>query len=301
MARLFQNYVMVDWSASAKPTTGADSIWIGVHRRDVRLQLRFEASNPATRAEALKTLTGLLTDFAKRGDRTLVGFDFPLGYPAGTAAALKLPALEAGTAPWAALHAFLLKEIKDRPDNANNRFQVAAMMNRLISGGPFPFWGCPPRDVLTTLQSKKGRPHGAGDVPEHRHAERAAKGASPVWKLYTAGSVGSQALVGIPVVQKLKAAFPEAKLWPFETGWAAQTRAGLDGTDIVLAEIYPSLVKATPAPGEVKDLAQVRAAGEHFAALDDAGKLGLALGPPKGASDELIAAVEGEEGWILGA
>lgn len=297
MSRLFQNYVMVDWSAAAKPATGADSIWIGVHRRDVRLQLRFEASNPATRAEALKTLTGLLQDFARRGDRTLVGFDFPLGYPVGTAAALKL----SGAAPWAAMHAFLAKEVKDRPDNGNNRFQVAAMMNRLISGGPFPFWGCPPRDVLTTLQSKKTRPHGDGDLPEHRHAEAKAKGASPVWKLYTAGSVGSQALVGIPVVQKLKAAFPDARIWPFETGWTALDRAALDGTGIVLAEIYPSLVRATPATGEVKDLAQVRAIGEHFAALDDAGRLAAAFAPARGTDPAVIEAVSREEGWILGA
>jgi hypothetical protein len=29
-ARLFQAYVMVDWSAAAKPATGPDSIWVGV-------------------------------------------------------------------------------------------------------------------------------------------------------------------------------------------------------------------------------------------------------------------------------
>jgi hypothetical protein len=34
--RLFSAYVIVDWSAAAKPTTGADSIWIGVLKRDIR-------------------------------------------------------------------------------------------------------------------------------------------------------------------------------------------------------------------------------------------------------------------------
>ena len=50
MSRLFQAYIAVDWSAAAKPTTGVDSIWIGVLKRNVRFQLAFEAHNPATRA-----------------------------------------------------------------------------------------------------------------------------------------------------------------------------------------------------------------------------------------------------------
>lgn len=295
MSRLFDNYVMVDWSAAAKPATGADSIWIGVHRRDVRLQLRFEAHNPPTRKAALDQLVAILADFDKRGDRTLIGFDFPLGYPEGTAAALKFD----GT-PWAAMHQFLGKEIKDKPDNANNRFQVAAMMNRLMSGGPFPFWGCPPRDVLTTLQSKKGRAHGSGDVPEHRRTELAAKGASPIWKLYTAGSVGSQALMGIPIVKKLRDLRADARIWPFETGYQPLTRDDLDGVKIVIAEIYPSILKVSPVTGEVKDLSQVRAIGEHFASLDDAGKLSPAFGPAKGMEAHEIEAVVREEGWILG-
>ena len=34
MARLFNAYVIVDWSAASKPNTGADSVWIGVLKRD---------------------------------------------------------------------------------------------------------------------------------------------------------------------------------------------------------------------------------------------------------------------------
>jgi hypothetical protein len=164
MSRLFDDYVMVDWSASAKPATGADSIWVGVLKRDVRLQLRFEAHNPPTRKEAEALISRTLDELTRRGDRVLVGFDFPLGYPQGTAAALKLSA----TPAWAAMHAYIAREMKDKADNANNRFQLAAMMNRTISGGPFPFWGCPPRDALSTLSTKKARPHGPDDVPEHR-------------------------------------------------------------------------------------------------------------------------------------
>ena len=52
MPRLFSAYVIVDWSAASKPSTGADSIWVGVLKRDVRFRMAFEAHNPATRAEA---------------------------------------------------------------------------------------------------------------------------------------------------------------------------------------------------------------------------------------------------------
>ena len=224
MSRLFDDYVMVDWSASAKPATGADSIWVGVLKRDVRLQLRFEAHNPSTRKEAEALIGRTLDELTRRGDRVLLGFDFPLGYPEGTAGALKLP----GDNAWAAMHAYVAREMKDKADNANNRFQLAAMMNRTMSGGPFPFWGCPPRDALSTLSPKKARAHGPDDVPEHRRTEAMAKAASPVWKLYTAGSVGSQALTGIPVVSRLRAARPSARLWPFETGWTPLARPGLD-------------------------------------------------------------------------
>lgn len=295
MSRLFDNYVMVDWSAASKPTTGADSVWVGVLRRDVRLQLRFEHHNPSTRREAEGLIGKVLDDFAKRGDRTLLGFDFPLGFPAGFAASLKL-----GEPAWRSVIDLIANEIKDKPDNANNRFQVAAMFNRRITGDAFPFWGCPPRDELTTLKTKRPRPHGEGDLPELRHAERAAKSAQSVWKLYYNGSVGGQMLTGLPVVKRLRDARPSARLWPFETGWRALDRAALDGVEVVVAEIYPSLVKAKADPGEVKDLSQVRAVCEHFAALDEAGRLGAAFGPAKTTSEADISTVEREEGWILG-
>ena len=35
MARLFNAYVIVDWSAAESKATGKNSIWIGVVKRDV--------------------------------------------------------------------------------------------------------------------------------------------------------------------------------------------------------------------------------------------------------------------------
>ena len=299
MARLFNAYVIVDWSAASKPTTGADSIWVGVMKRDVRFRMAFEAHNPATRAEAEKLISSVLEDRAKRSERTLLGFDFPLGLPRGLAAALKLPA---DIPPWLAMWNQLDRMVTDKPTNVNNRFAVGSEINRRVTGGPFPFWGVPPKDALTTLQPKKQRAHGPGDLPEFRHAEIAAKGASPVWKLYYQGSVGGQAILGIPVVRRLKLARGEAmKVWPFETGWKPLGESDLAGVDVVACEIYPSLLKVTPQAGEAKDLTQVRAVCEDFLKKDEAGQLAGMFGPAKGTAADVVMDAEREEGWVLGA
>ena len=297
MSRLFNAYVIVDWSAAAKPATGADSVWIGVLKRDVRFRLTFESHNPPTRAAAETLLANLLDDFKKRSERALVGFDFPLGFPRGFSKALNLT----GEHPWRAVWDQLDKMVKDKADNTNNRFGVGSEINRRMTGGPFPFWGCPPKDALTTLQPKRVRPHGEGDLPEFRHADQAARGASSIWKLYYNGSVGGQAILGIPAVRRMKLARGDAlRAWPFETGFKPLAEADLDGVEVVVAEVYPSIFKAVPAPGEVKDQAQVRVTAEHFAKLDEAGKLGAVFGPSKLADATIVAEAEAEEGWILG-
>jgi hypothetical protein len=298
MARLFDAYVIVDWSAASKPATGSDSIWIGVLKRDVRFRLAFSAHNPPTRAQAAALLGQILADLARLGERVLVGFDFPLGFPRGVRAALKPP----GEGPaWRVLLDFVAREIKDKPTNANNRFQVAAKMNRLMTGQAFPFWGCPAREEQSTLKSKRPREHEAGDLPELRYCEAAAPGTSPIWKLFYQGSVGGQALTGMPVARKLwEAGGGKIRLWPFETGWRALAPGELDGVDAVFAEVWPSMLGAKPQPGQAKDEAQVRALAEHFAALDEQGKLAALFGPKPGATIPADI-VEQEEGWILGA
>jgi len=295
--RLFSAYVIVDWSAASKPTTGADSIWIGVLKRDVRFRLAFESFNEATRSGAEARLNTILADLKKRSERALVGFDFPLGFPRGFAEALKLKG-----EPWRAAWDELGKRVVDKPTNVNNRFNVAAQLNRLLTDGPFPFWGAPPKDVQTTLSATKPRPHGPDDLPEFRHADLAAKGAASIWKTYYNGSVGGQAIMGIPLVRRLKDARGEAaRVWPFETGFRPLTEAELAGVEVVLAEVYPSMHKVQALPGEVKDQAQVRTTAEHFARLDEANKLGAVFGPAKGMAAEAVLDAEREEGWILGA
>jgi len=299
LARLFNAYVIVDWSAASKPTKGPDSVWVGVLKRDVRFRMAFESHNPATRSEAETLIAGILDDRAKRSERTLIGFDFNLGFPRGLAAGLKLPA---ETPPWRAVWDQLGRMVKDKADNTNNRFGVGSEINRRLTGGPFPFWGVPPKDALTTLQPKKQRPHGPGDIPEFRHAELAAKGASPVWKLYYQGSVGGQSILGIPMARRLKLARGERiKVWPFETGWRALNEADLAGVDVVAAEVYPSLFKGQALPNEVKDQTQVRVTAEHFSRLDEAGRLGALFDHPKEVAADVVVDAEREEGWVLGA
>lgn len=293
MARLFNAYVMIDWSAAAKPATGPDSIWIGVYKRNVRFQMAFESHNPPTRAEAEKLLESVLDDLRRKGERTLVGFDFPLGFPRGAAAALKL----AGE-PWRAMLDFVSRELKDKPNNANNRFQVGAKMNRLMTGEAFPFWGAPARDEQSMLSAKRPREHGPNDLPELRLADEAVKGASSIWKLYYQGSVGGQTLTGLPVVGRLHAK-RAVKLWPFETGWRPLAPADLIGVEAVFAEIYPTMFATRPLGKETKDEAQVRGACERFNALDDKSQLAALFGPAK--EDPRREIVEREEGWILGA
>lgn len=301
---LFDAYIMVDWSAAAKPALGPNSIWIGMLVKDARLKLQFKAVNIDTRLKARAFIEDMLAKLTKRGDKVLLGFDFSLGYPAGTAKALGLDTEK--QAPWAAMHAHLATRYKDKPDNNSRpRFAIAAGLNYTISKGPFPFWGAPPSDRATTLSSTKPD-YAAQPLAEFRLAElhlRSLPGASPksCWQLYGAGSVGSQSLTGIPHVHALRQAWPKARVWPFEIAEGGPLTAEmLDGVEIVIAEIYPSLVKPAPEKGEVADEAQVRQIARHYADLDEKNALGAAFSTGKSLSEEQIGIITREEGWILG-
>ncbi len=305
MARLFNAYVMVDWSAAQTPKTGKDSIWIGVSKRDIRFRPIFEAHNPPTRQAAEALLREVLADLRRRQDRALVGFDFPLGYPRGTAQALTLKTSDDVT-PQRAMWSWLGAHAVDKADNTNNRFSLAARMNRLMTGEARPFWGAPARDTQRWLSATKPAADADGGLPPLRLTERRTQGrgkagAKSVWQLMGAGSVGGQAITGVPAVKRLVDELGgRALVWPFDAGWRAPTPADLDGKEAVVVEIYPALVPVKPEPGEVADRAQVRTLCEHWAELDAAGRLAAAFAAPKDADEETIGAVEREEGWILG-
>ena len=302
MYRLFDAYIIVDWSAAAKPTTGANSIWIGARARDARLKFQFTSANPKTRLEARTLVSELAQKLIARGDKVLIGCDFAFGYPSGTAQAIGLDC--DSMQPWQAMYAHLASKVKEREDNSNARFAIAAGLNYAMTKGPHPFWGTTKKDQVSTLAMKKGDFSSAASLPEHRLSEAWIKSqfkASPktVWQLMGAGAVGSQTLLGIPAVAHLRREIAGAQIWPFETGFKSLTADDLSNTTCVLAEVYPSTLKVTPESGEVLDLAQVRMLSEHLESLDSAGKLASAFGPPNTLSSREIEQITCEEGWIL--
>lgn len=297
MQRLFGAYVIVDYTAAEGKKTGESSMWIGVMKRDVRFRLSYEAHNPATRAEGLTLLRTLLADLKKRGDRVLLGVNFALGFPRGTARRLQLK----GT-PWEAMWDFLAKNIVDKPDNTNNRFQVAAKMNRLMTDDAYPFWGCPKNAAQKWLSTLK--PESFGDFPEFRLTEEATRKlkktaqAKSLWQMHGAGVVGGQSMLGIAALKALVA--DDIRVWPLQTGFGGLDLEALQGVSTVVAEVLPPMYEGTSHTGEVKDAAMVRSVAEALAAADDKGELGVMFAAPKGLNATQAEIAATEEGWILG-
>lgn len=236
-------------------------------------------------------ITDVLAALSAAGERVLIGFDFPFGYPAGSAARLGV----AGDVPWRATWRAVAEMLDDGPDNANNRFDVAAALNRRLAAddGLARFWGHPHGHRYAGLAARKPEMD-AG----RRRAEQRVPRAKTVWQLNGAGSVGGQVLTGLP---RLLALRDDARLggkttvWPFETGLRAPAP---EPGGVVIAEVYPSLIAADPREA-VKDAGQVRAVVRDLADHDRTGTLAAQFCggdlPP-----EDRAAVETEEAWILG-
>ena len=185
-------------------------------------------------------LASILADHRKRGDRVLVGLDFNFGYPVGTAARLKLE----GT-PWQAMWKFIAANVVDKADNTNNRYQVAAKMNRLMTDEAWPLWGAPAKQAQRWLTTTKP-PAGAGaDIPEFRATENAARKGrlqpKSVWQMHGAGAVGGQTLVGIPAVRRLLESLGSSgAVWPFGTGWRELTPDDVEPLSALVVEVWPS-------------------------------------------------------------
>lgn len=270
----FDTVAIVDWSATNGPSPAKpspDAIWIGT-----ATATGTEARYFRTRAEAEAHLSALIDAERTAGRRLLVGFDFPMGYPAGFAARLT------GQGDPRALWRWLAGRITDG-GNRNNRFAVADNINAIMGGGPF--WGRPSALALPHLPEKKAVDYAALGLPERRAVERAVPRAQPVWKLYTTGSVGSQALMGLPMIHRLSQREGIA-VWPFDPPGTSPT---------VLAEVYPSLLAplVSRAAG-IKDAAQVTLLARALWRLSQDGMLDALLATPD--INDIT-----EEGWILGA
>jgi precorrin-8X/cobalt-precorrin-8 methylmutase len=293
--RIFDAYLVVDWSAASKPNTGLDSIWLGWLEASSG---NYITSNPATRDEALELVVSLLTKAVSEDKRILVGFDFAYGYPKGTSSILNLQ----GVSPWKTMWRKLTGEITDSPGNENNRFEVAADLNKKSRLSEGPFWGCPASKASDDLSTKKPSPWSDIGVAERRSTENRTSSAQPVWKLFYTGAVGSQSLMGIPRLSALLEN-PQLKqhsvVWPFQTGMKSPLQLE-QHWNICHAEIYPSLIEVNPLPGQVKDEAQVIQLAQYFRGLDLEEGLGELFEQPSNIDSTQLADITEEEGWILG-
>lgn len=267
----FDHVVIVDWSGGIDrgPVPKRDAIWIGEDTQPPRYC--------RNRQEAEAVLSARIRLAQESGARLLIGFDFPFGYPQGVAAAL-------GCDGPLALWDWLEARVEDAP-KANNRFDLAAQINSLLTRGSAspmgPFWGnALRRDIPGLPRTKAGYDN---PFAERRACELCAEGAFSVWQLAGAGSVGSQVLMGLPVLARLRR-LGQVAVWPFEPTHEAP---------VVLAEIWPGLIEPVVkgAPDDIRDAAQVRLLAQGLRRLAPT-RLGdmLAVRAPEAS----------EEGWILG-
>ncbi|MEO6652669.1 MAG: cobalamin biosynthesis protein CbiG [Ilumatobacteraceae bacterium] len=277
--RLFDRYVVVDWSAAATPRTGKDSVWIA----DLNLDSGAVLHNPSTRSGAGALVDELIADSGRQ--RVLIGFDAGLGYPTGSADLFGF-----GGVPWRAMWRAITERSIDGDRNTNNRFEVAADLNRRAGRSTGPFWGCPSDRFGWHLARTKPATF---PVQEYREVERALRsvGRYPksCWQLLGAGSVGSQTLTLLPILSGL---LDRVEVWPFTTG----LRRPGDDHRIVVAEIWPTMFVDEIPLGAVPDAVQVAGTSEALRAADRSGELAGWFEPS--VTDQV--AVESEEGWILG-
>jgi molybdopterin-guanine dinucleotide biosynthesis protein B len=275
----FDRVIVVDWSAANLPTSAtnrANSIWVGCHDAEGGIEWHHR-----TRATAEAQIVTLITAAQAQGQRLLVGFDFAFGYPAGFAARLTGKA----TAP--AVWHWLAGAIRDDAENRNNRFDVASQINAAFPEGPGPFWSHPSGQNWPGLPFRRaGIDYAAMGLAEARAAEVAVPRAKSPWMLFNPGSVGSQSLLGLPMIHRLSQ-LPEVAVWPFDPAIAP----------VVIAEVYPSLLAGevailANAEGLTADQAQVRLLSRALFRLSGADRLAPLFDAPPEAR---------EEGWILGA
>ena len=299
---LFDAHIVVDWSAASKPTGPTpceNAIWWAIARDgDVE-----PPKYARTRHQTIQELVQLISSEIERSRRVLVGFDFPFGYPAGVAAHVT----QRDDAEALDLWDWLGERISDSEDNSNNRFAVASELNRGYPGKG-PFWGRPSEwdypDIPTRARDRTA--DGGAHPPDKRVADSRAKGAKSVWQLYYAGSVGSQVILGLPAINRIRQDYflgPHTAVWPFDTGLRVPERE--EGSRLVVAEVYPSLLKEAVNESlrddeTITDRAQVRVNAVAFATLDAHGGLAALFRGTEALTSRERQSIEREEGWILG-
>ncbi len=240
-----------------------------------------------TRAELLDALRAMLSNVRTNA---LIAWDFPFGYPSGS-----------GMGGGQDVASRLFDMVEDGPDDTNNRFLVADVLNRQIGSLPGPFWGRP-ATVQTPDVGEKKPDFGHHDFSEFRIVEERVRRAGhrsiqSVWKLFTTGSVGGQAIVGLAAIERLNRALRPARpcrFWPFDTGWDHD----LDG--VIHVECWPSMIPFDHIDHPIRDAQQVAASRDLISHANITGDLTPLLGRPPDLTPAELHAVETEEGWIMG-
>lgn len=282
----FDLIAVVDFSAASSPGTSRaqeDRCWAAFTWK----KWRSEPCYFQTRHQLLDGLSDLLNHC--KGP-ALVAWDFPFGYPVGS-----------GLGGGRHAAGSFVELVQDCENDANNRFAVAAGLNQRVGTAPGPFWGCPAGQEGPLLSATKPKPWNQS-FQEWRIAENLAKRAGfgsiqSVWKLYTTGSVGSQAIMGLATIERLNKMTRHgsaARYWPFDTGWDR------DLAGLVHAECWPTLFPPRGQPFAMNDARQVMAVRDELEAANRAGNIGNMLAAPQGLAATDLKAVETEEGWIVG-
>ena len=269
---MFDTVIMVDWSGGND--TGArpkkDAIWAGLARQgrsEPPLYLR-------NRAVAEVWVTARLAEELAAGRKVCIGFDFAFGYPDGFARAVT------GQPDPLALWDWFEARVQDSPQ-ANNRFDLAAQINAQFPGIG-PFWANGLRRDIAHLPRKGNDRTYRWRTPK-RQTELLAKGSFECWQLAGAGAVGSQIIMGLPVLARLRRRFGEhLAVWPFEQ----------QSAQITLLEIWPSLlanpIKDQTFAGEIRDAAQVRVLAGAISMLSE------------DHAAQMLDRPANSEGWIFG-
>lgn len=344
---MFDTYLMMDWSAG-KPADSdrpkSNAIWWAVQRgrsahawTNPPAQVRSTSTAPSptivrwpnridslvaferTRSSAIKHVLAFLENEVAGNRRVLLGLDFAFGYPKGFAKRILDKPLT-GTISGLLRSEFQIGDLEHSHDDeeaSKQRFRVARTLNERL-GLKGPFWSVNDGEVC----EKKGDPYPKGrresedrwpndtfQFERLRVTDKRAPGAQSVWKVSGPGSVGSQALLGLPWLEVLHEKLQTKRncdgkpcrsvIWP-RTPEVPRHR---QGPLVVIVEIYPSLI--TRGIGDtIPDRAQVMENARAFELLDARGQLedlfdlNSILGPSVTETER--DAVTSEEGWILG-
>ena len=270
----FDTVLMVDWSGGNDrgATPKKDAIWLCVGRGGAAEDPQYFRNRQVAEA----WITSFLAGERAAGRSVLAGFDFAFGYPEGFGKVLT------GSDDPFAVWDWFAERVEDTPE-ANNRFDLAGKINARFSGIG-PFWGNGlKRDIADLPRKGRDRQPALHGMAEKREVETRAKGAFPVWQLSGAGAVGSQVIMGLPMLARLRKNFAgDIAVWPFEDL----------NKPIALVEIWPSLIAkriaATQPAGMIKDAHQVATLAQAISMM------------PEDTLSTLLNIPKTSEGWILG-